>query len=122
MVDEEAHPAELLHGEVPGQIPQVPARLRALEALRRFPILGIRTNVAFLIGILDAPWFASGEFDTRLLDREGEALRAALQQAPPPEVEAIAGAVSPGPKGPALRQGPGGAGRDPWISLRGFRV
>ncbi len=31
MVDERAHPRELLHGEAPGQIPQVLVRLRALE-------------------------------------------------------------------------------------------
>ena len=97
------------------------ARVRALDALRRFPILGIRTNVAFLIGILDAPWFASGEFDTRLLDREGEALRAALRQEPPPEVEAIASQVLPA-SARVSAGAPDRATRDPWMSLRGFRV
>jgi acetyl/propionyl-CoA carboxylase alpha subunit len=90
------------------------ARVRALEALRRFPILGVRTNIAFLIEILQAPWFVSGEIDTRLLDRESDALRARLRQEPPPEVAAIANALTAGPKGHAPQ--------DPWISLRGLRV
>ena len=104
------------------------ARVRALEALRRFPILGIRTNTAFLAAILDAPWFVSGDIDTRRLDREGEGLRALLRNEPPPEVQAIADAVrAAGPTAPAM-QHPTNVGRvvsdpaDPWTSLRGFRV
>jgi acetyl-CoA/propionyl-CoA carboxylase biotin carboxyl carrier protein len=44
-------------------------RLRA--ALRDYPILGIATNVSYLLRILDDPRFRKGEIDADLLDREG---------------------------------------------------
>src|SRR6185503_18180093 len=46
------------------------ARRRAVEALRQYPILGIRTNVAFLIELLEHPRFVAGDIDTRFLDVE----------------------------------------------------
>ena len=48
------------------------ARLAA--ALRAFPILGIRTNIPFLLRILEHPRFRAGDVDTGFLDREGAAL------------------------------------------------
>ena len=39
---------------------------RAAAALRDFPILGIRTNVPYLLAVLALPAFARGEVDTRL--------------------------------------------------------
>ena len=50
------------------------ARQRALAALRSYPILGIRTNVAFLIALLEHPRFVSGELDTHFLEHEGAAV------------------------------------------------
>lgn len=47
---------------------------RLLDALQAFPILGIDTNIPFLIGILDHPAFREGRVDTGFLDREGAAL------------------------------------------------
>ncbi len=44
------------------------ARLTA--ALREFPILGIRTNIPFLLRVLDHSLFRSGGMDTAFLDRE----------------------------------------------------
>src|SRR4029077_12484796 len=44
------------------------ARRRAIEGLRSYPILGIRTNVAFLIELLEHPRFVAGDIDTRFLD------------------------------------------------------
>jgi acetyl/propionyl-CoA carboxylase alpha subunit len=43
-------------------------------ALRDFPILGVRTNIPYLLRILEHPQFANGTIDTGFLDREGEAL------------------------------------------------
>jgi 3-methylcrotonyl-CoA carboxylase alpha subunit len=43
-------------------------------ALRDFPILGVRTNVPYVLRILEHPQFANGTIDTGFLDREGEAL------------------------------------------------
>jgi acetyl/propionyl-CoA carboxylase alpha subunit len=42
-------------------------------ALRGFPILGIRTNIPYLIGIVEHPQFRDGSIDTGFLDREGGA-------------------------------------------------
>jgi acetyl/propionyl-CoA carboxylase alpha subunit len=108
------------------------ARRRAVEALRNFPILGIRTNVAFLIGILEHPRFVAGDIDTRLLDAEGDTLRASVAASDvPADVIEIADAMRAGSAdvgsassaGPGLRTGRSGADAaiDPWSTLRGFR-
>ena len=47
---------------------------RLLAALREYPILGIQTNIPFLLRILEHPRFQSGEADTSFLDTEGDAL------------------------------------------------
>ena len=86
------------------------ARRRAIEALRSYPILGIRTNVAFLIEVLQHPRFVSGDIDTRFLDAEGNQLRA-IAPAPPEALEVAAAVRAPGTDL---------TGRDPWETLRGF--
>jgi acetyl-CoA carboxylase biotin carboxylase subunit len=99
------------------------ARHRALAALRDYPILGIRTNVPFLIALLEHPRFISGDLDTGFLDKEGAALRDTLASAPSPEALAVASALdtsdanSSAPVGRALS----GSSIDPWTSLRGWR-
>jgi acetyl/propionyl-CoA carboxylase alpha subunit len=50
------------------------ATRRLIAALRAFPILGVRTNVQFLLRILDDPRFVDGGIDTGFLDREGSSL------------------------------------------------
>jgi len=47
---------------------------RLTSALRAFPILGVRTNVPFLLRVLDHPRFLDGTMDTGFLDREGSSL------------------------------------------------
>jgi acetyl-CoA/propionyl-CoA carboxylase biotin carboxyl carrier protein len=93
------------------------ARRRAIEALRTYPILGIRTNVPFLIRLLEHPRFVSGDIDTGFIDAERQALVAGLDADPPPEVLAVAAAEN--------RNGVGGHLKrtvpDPWESLRGWR-
>jgi 3-methylcrotonyl-CoA carboxylase alpha subunit len=96
------------------------ARRRAIEALRSYPILGIRTNVPMLLAILEHPRFVSGDVHTHFLDNEGDALRASLETEPPPEAVLVARA--------AVRGSPSGlpasspqALPDPWTSLRGWR-
>jgi acetyl-CoA carboxylase biotin carboxylase subunit len=99
------------------------ARQRALAALRSYPILGVRTNTALLIGVLEHPRFISGDLDTRFLDSEGEPLYARWGGEPPSEVMAVAAAIGSTLTGPAnagLHRGGGEA--DPWVSLRGVRV
>ena len=107
------------------------ARRRALAALRSYPILGIRTNIALLIALLEHPRFIAGSIDTGFLDAEGDAIRAHLRNEAPAVVEAIAavarraGAVEPtrpGSFGRGATSEPAGTATDPWTSLRGARV
>ncbi len=105
------------------------ARQRALAALRSYPILGIRTNVAFLIALLEHPRFVSGELDTHFLEHEGSALRASLLSEPSEHVLAVAGALlpaRPGRHGSAddLQAGQRRADDDidPWTALHDVRV
>jgi len=97
------------------------ARRRAIAALRNYPILGIRTNTAMLLALLEHPRFVSGDLDTAFLDSEGEAIRASLAIDTPAEAIVVAQAAENG--GGAL---PGDAHAapstaDPWSTLRGWR-
>ena len=94
------------------------ARRRAIVALRQFPILGIRTNTALLLALLEHPRFVSGDLDTGFLDTEGERIRASLDSDAPPEVLAVAEAVqaTPGDESFAVDEP-----SDPWTTLRGWR-
>jgi acetyl/propionyl-CoA carboxylase alpha subunit len=103
------------------------ARRRALAALRSYPVLGIRTNLALLIALLEHPRFVAGALDTGFLDAEGDAIRARLRDEAPPVVQELAAAARAtgragpvGPAGPAEKTGP--AALDPWTSQRGARV
>ena len=107
------------------------ARRRALAALRSYPILGIRTNVALLIELLEHPRFIAGSIDTGFLDTEGDAIRARLSVKTPPSVDAVAAAARSagpatdrraGPFGPATSPSGPADTSDPWTSLRSARV
>jgi acetyl-CoA carboxylase biotin carboxylase subunit len=50
------------------------ARRRLAAALRDFPILGVPTNIPFLVDVLEHPRFIAGEVDTRFLDTEADSL------------------------------------------------
>jgi acetyl/propionyl-CoA carboxylase alpha subunit len=58
------------------------ARLKLVSALREYPILGVRTNISFLLRVLDHPRFVDGTVDTTFLDREADALAAADGEVP----------------------------------------
>ena len=92
------------------------ARRRAIEALRNYPILGIRTNVAFLIELLEHPRFVAGEIDTRFLDAESASLRARIVDAAIP-AEALEVATAARLCSPSASFG----AADPWDALRGYR-
>jgi 3-methylcrotonyl-CoA carboxylase alpha subunit len=93
------------------------ARLGA--ALRAFPILGIRTNIPFLLRVLEHPRFRAGEVDTGFLDREGGPLADVPDEDPPVFVrDAIAFAA----RQPAANHQTSGvsqqpASLDPWTTL-----
>jgi acetyl/propionyl-CoA carboxylase alpha subunit len=94
------------------------ATARLLAALRDFPVLGVRTNVPFLVRVLDSPEFRSGQIHTRWLDGEGASLAAdPVAQAPEWLPALLDTALSDETSAPR-RDSP--AGWDPWSVLRGW--
>jgi 3-methylcrotonyl-CoA carboxylase alpha subunit len=91
---------------------------RAAAALRAYPILGIRTNIAFLLAILAHPAFRAGEISTAFVDEHVEALLGS--EAIPPEVEAAARAYRPSEGAVAATTDTGAATADPWSALTGW--
>jgi acetyl-CoA carboxylase biotin carboxylase subunit len=91
---------------------------RATAALRRFPILGVRTNVSFLIRVLSHAAFRAGRVHTGSVDEH----LAALLETPVPSEAATAAvtflrsAPPAAPGGPA----PDTRARDPWTALNGW--
>jgi acetyl-CoA carboxylase biotin carboxylase subunit len=95
------------------------ARRRAVTALRNFPILGIRTNVAFLVRVLEHPRFVSGTIDTSFLDLDGSELCA--ERPGPCLAAALAvAAADDGDRGAPVA-GPA-TSNDPWDALKGWRL
>jgi acetyl-CoA carboxylase biotin carboxylase subunit len=93
---------------------------RLVAALRAYPILGVRTNVPFLIRVLEDPRVRAGDFDTGFLDRQGDDLAKGVA-APPPFLRDVALLLeNQAPAGgPASRPA---FATDPWSSLRGWRA
>jgi acetyl/propionyl-CoA carboxylase alpha subunit len=90
---------------------------RLMCALREFPILGVHTNIEFLLRVLDHPRFRAGDVDTGFLDAEGAALAASGPVEIPNAVQtAIAAHESESP------QETQPARPDPWQSLREWRA
>ena len=100
---------------------------RLICALRAFPILGVRTNVSFLLRILEHPRFKAGDVDTDFLDTEGPALAASALQPPDVVREALAAYAVDADHAPAtsgLHEAPTtdiDAGLDPWERLGTWR-
>jgi len=99
------------------------ARRRAITALRDYAILGIRTNIPFLLQILEHSRFIDAAIDTGFLDREGAALAAAISNELPAAVMAAITGIG---TNPALRQNDalgtaGTLGTDPFSVLGAWR-
>ena len=88
---------------------------RATAALRSFPILGVRTNVAFLINVLQHPAFASGDVHTGFVEQH---LPDLLATAPQPDFIAAAAAFAKAQRVAPLTSG--AQPDDPWLTLRGW--
>jgi len=95
------------------------ARRRLVAALLDFPILGVRTNVPYLLAILQHPRFIDGRLDVRFLETEAHALTAAL--APRDGLSPVVRALAHAAAAPADPTGVARAVSDPWDRLRGFR-
>jgi acetyl-CoA carboxylase biotin carboxylase subunit len=97
---------------------------RAAAALRDFPILGIRTNVAFLLDVLADPRVRAGAIHTAFVDQHIDELTRP-SGAPPAAVAAAAATFAPERQRTRVRgwnahnAEPAG-GQDPWTTLRGW--
>ncbi len=94
------------------------ARLRLIAALRDFPILGVRTNIPFLLRILEHPRFLFGDIDTAFLDNEGSSLADADPVQPPAFVLAVMAAADNSGEPSAVDSR---RGWDPWQQSRDWR-
>jgi acetyl-CoA carboxylase biotin carboxylase subunit len=92
---------------------------RAQAALRQFPILGVRTNIPFLIRLLDVAEFRRGELHTRSIDERWQALVPARSE-PPSHVIAALERRGQFPFAGAKR-GTVPLTPDPWQTLTGWR-
>jgi acetyl/propionyl-CoA carboxylase alpha subunit len=95
------------------------ATTRLVCALRAFPILGLQTNIPFLLRILDHPRFRSGEIDTSFLDSEGASLAAPVSTQMPAAVRAVLENLAMAPSAQPLA--PTAATLDPWEALSSWR-
>ena len=89
---------------------------RAASALRAFPVLGIRTNVPFLIRLLEHPDIRAGRMHTRFIEEHASEL---LTTADPP-LEALAAAALGGPAQASRDGGSTAAVADPWSTIGGW--
>jgi acetyl/propionyl-CoA carboxylase alpha subunit len=94
---------------------------RAIEALRAYPILGIRTNIPFLLRVLANPRFRAGEVDTGFLDGEGAALAASATGDPPAYVRAAVAMHCESASTGRTTDPESRRTADPWATLRGWR-
>ena len=95
---------------------------RLIAALRGYPILGIRTNIPYLLRILDHPRFQSGNVDTGFLESEGEALAEGPDTAIPPPVIAAMAAHSEAATNAGATLGQPHSEWDPWRRITGWRT
>ena len=92
---------------------------RARAALAEFDVLGLVTNIPFLLRVLDSDAFRRGELHTGFLDREGSDLGAS----PAIPAAALAAAVVHDERAVAPNGSSAAAARpDPWSTIEGWRV
>jgi acetyl-CoA carboxylase biotin carboxylase subunit len=89
---------------------------RARTALLDYPILGIRTNVPFLIRVLEHPDFRAGRLHTRFIDDHTNDLL--VTGAPP--LEAVAAAAVARAETPVSPSPTRSSRIDPWEIIRGW--
>jgi acetyl/propionyl-CoA carboxylase alpha subunit len=92
---------------------------RAVAALNQYIILGIRTNIPFLLNILEDPRFKSGAVHTGYLDSEGVGLRATDDGAIP-EAAVTAAAYHDAHAASATSKRASSVRHDPFDTLRGW--
>jgi acetyl-CoA carboxylase biotin carboxylase subunit len=84
-------------------------------------VLGVRTNIPFLIALLEHPRFIAAAIDTGFLDREIEAVREQLDANLPAAALAAVAAHRPARDPAAATPHGGSSAADPFVSLGGWR-
>ncbi len=97
---------------------------RLVEALRRYAVLGIETNLHLLLQVLRHPRFVRGDLDTGFLDAERDALLQPPGGAPLAAALAVAAAsrLRGGGDRPRSAAVPAVRAADPWTDLPGWRL
>ena len=91
---------------------------RAAAALRRYAVLGIRTNIPFLLRVLTHPAFAAGQIHTGFID---ENLGNLTRSTPPtPAIAAAAALPSAASGAVTVDRSETSARPDPWRTLDGW--
>ena len=90
---------------------------RAAAALRSFPILGVRTNVSFLLNVLRHDAFQSGDVHTGFVDAH---LAELLDTPPPPDAVSAAAAFVRTQPADLATPSATAPRHDPWTSLKGW--
>ena len=101
----------IVHGET-----REAARSRAVHALHNYPVLGTRTNIPFLIRLLELPAFRAGRLHTGLIEEHLSQLTQADDV--PPEALVAAAFATAASAGCARADGSVGQDSDPWTTLR----
>jgi 3-methylcrotonyl-CoA carboxylase alpha subunit len=96
------------------------ALARAITALEQFVILGIRTNIPFLLAILRNPRFQKADIDTSFLDRERDALATSDADLPTAAFAAAAVHGEPRTTSAAPLTDTNRHDRDPFETLQGW--
>jgi len=106
----------IVHGET-----RAAAMRRARVALRQYPVLGVRTNIPFLLALLDHDEVVAGRFDTGFVDRELAVLL--RDDGALTEVAVAAAACIPGvaAASPLTSSSIADQRSDPWVALAGWR-
>ncbi|MGE0041917.1 MAG: acetyl/propionyl/methylcrotonyl-CoA carboxylase subunit alpha [Vicinamibacterales bacterium] len=94
---------------------------RAVMALRDYPVLGIRTNIPFLLAILEHDMFRRAAIDTGFLDANGADIRRAAAAVPLAEAGLVAAAAHKPARAAAGAAGTPARDADPFATLTGWR-
>ncbi|MBA3640212.1 MAG: acetyl-CoA carboxylase biotin carboxylase subunit [Acidobacteria bacterium] len=90
---------------------------RTIAALRRYPVLGIRTNIPFLIRALDHEAFRRGDLHTGFIEEHLEELTAAAAPTPAALAAAATAMTSSASARAATTSEPTAASHDPWTAI-----
>jgi acetyl/propionyl-CoA carboxylase alpha subunit len=88
------------------------------SALRAYPVLGTRTNIPFLVRLMDHPAFQANRVHTGFLDSHMGELTA-TGDVPPAAIAAAAIDVRPGAGAPTI-PADSAPTADPWTTLSGW--